>query len=112
MVDRRVWIKPDSELQTDWMIHAKCKGMATSTFFSDDQAGCEAQESAARLTCSGCTVRSECLAYAIEAHMDYGVWGGLTWAERRRVAQVRHAKSPSPRKAEGDSEATTSFGRR
>jgi WhiB family redox-sensing transcriptional regulator len=101
MVERRVWIKPDSELQTDWMIHAECRGMATATFFSDDHAGCEAQESAARRICSGCSVRAECLDYAIEAPMDYGVWGGLTWAERRRLAQARRsgrhfAKPPSP----------------
>ena len=114
MVDRRVWVKPDSDLQTDWMIHAKCKGMATSAFFSDDKPGCEAKESAARVVCSGCPVRTLCLDYAIEAPMDFGVWGGLTWAERRKVVQARRparnfAKSPSPQRAEGDSQTTTSF---
>ncbi len=88
--------------------------MATAAFFSDDKPGCEAQESAARVVCSGCPVRTLCLDYAIEAPMDFGVWGGLTWAERRKVVQARRqarnfAKSPSPQRAEGDSQTTTSF---
>lgn len=33
-----------------------------------------------------CSVRKECLAYAVEHKIHYGVWGGMTVRERRRVA--------------------------
>ena len=89
MVDRRVRIKPDSDLPTDWMIHAKCKGMATSLFFANDEAGRVAEDSAAKVVCTGCPVRAQCLDYAIEAPMDFGVWGGFTWAERLRLVRAR-----------------------
>ena len=35
--------------------------------------------------CEGCPVRSECLEYAIEAGEAFGIWGGTTPAERRRM---------------------------
>lgn len=39
-----------------------------------------------------CSVRKECLDYAIEHKVYYGVWGGKTLRERRRIASERAAK--------------------
>lgn len=38
----------------------------------------------AKLICRTCPVRKECLAYAMDAPVDHGIWGGLTERERRR----------------------------
>ena len=35
--------------------------------------------------CAGCTVRPECLDFAMTARREYGVWGGTSDAERRSV---------------------------
>lgn len=40
----------------------------------------------ARMVCAGCQVRSECLDYALSRGERYGVWGGLSERERRRLA--------------------------
>lgn len=38
----------------------------------------------AKIVCRRCPVSSQCLAYAMEALIDHGIWGGLTGRERRR----------------------------
>jgi WhiB family redox-sensing transcriptional regulator len=38
-----------------------------------------------KAVCSRCLVRAECLEYALERRIDYGVWGGMTAPDRRRV---------------------------
>lgn len=39
----------------------------------------------AKKLCSNCPVARECLAYALATNEQYGVWGGLTTDERRRL---------------------------
>ncbi len=39
----------------------------------------------AKSICRSCPVRRDCLAYAMEAPIDHGIWGGFTERERRRV---------------------------
>ncbi|WP_366139797.1 WhiB family transcriptional regulator [uncultured Modestobacter sp.] len=48
-------------------------------------------EGAASL-CAGCPVLAECRAYAVAAREPHGVWGGLTWSDRRRLAVRRRAE--------------------
>lgn len=47
----------------------------------------------AKAVCAGCPVRSDCLEYALDmvANVDdqYGVWGGLDPAERRKLRSKR-----------------------
>lgn len=43
-----------------------------------------AQRDAARL-CSGCPVKTECLAEALDNQVEYGVWGGMTERQRRAL---------------------------
>jgi WhiB family transcriptional regulator, redox-sensing transcriptional regulator len=39
----------------------------------------------AKQVCRGCDVRAECLLYALEHDERWGIWGGLSEIERRRV---------------------------
>ena len=38
--------------------------------------------------CARCPVLAECAAYALAAGEPYGVWGGFTVAERRRLLAI------------------------
>ena len=40
----------------------------------------------AKQVCMACNVRTECLEYAIANQERFGIWGGLSERERRRIA--------------------------
>ncbi|MGH2768237.1 MAG: WhiB family transcriptional regulator [Actinomycetota bacterium] len=40
---------------------------------------------AARAVCSQCEVRAECLLYALRNHEQFGIWGGTSERERRKL---------------------------
>jgi len=63
-----------------WQQQAACRGRPASIFFParGDQVGL----AVARRVCAGCPVRTECLAAALRLGDGFGVWGGLTGAER------------------------------
>jgi WhiB family redox-sensing transcriptional regulator len=65
---------------TEWHKRAACKG-ETDFFFSYDEEMVEQ----ARAICQECPVRQECLETALADANLYGVWGGYTKAERRRL---------------------------
>jgi WhiB family redox-sensing transcriptional regulator len=69
--------------QEDWTVHAKCQGMQDALFPE------AADQKRARLLCSGCPVRSECLAEALDNRIEWGVWGGMTERERRLLLRQR-----------------------
>lgn len=70
----------------DWMSLGNCyrKPHLQSFFFSD---GIIRQERA-KVICSTCPVRSDCLDFAIENEQQ-GIWGGTTEDERRVKATAR-----------------------
>ena len=39
----------------------------------------------AKRVCMSCEVRAECLEYALEHDERFGIWGGLSERERRRL---------------------------
>lgn len=43
----------------------------------------------AKRVCQACPVRTECLEYALERSIRFGVWGGLTERERRWLRAKR-----------------------
>ena len=61
-----------------------CVGKDTTLWFPDRSRGPHGSDEA-KLICSGCPVRKECLQYALSSDMAFGVWGGTTPAERRRM---------------------------
>lgn len=64
-----------------WLSLAACREADAFIFFP----GPDGDTSAALRICSTCPVREECLAYALEARERYGIWGGTTERERRRL---------------------------
>jgi excisionase family DNA binding protein len=48
--------------------------------------------------CSQCLVRLDCLAYALENRIDYGIWGGMTAVDRRCLLAERDGR-PVKRRA-------------
>jgi WhiB family transcriptional regulator, redox-sensing transcriptional regulator len=55
---------------------------------TEKKAARAAREQRAKQVCSGCAVRDECLDHALRSGERYGVWGGLTDAERRHLNVV------------------------
>ena len=47
----------------------------------------------AKRTCLACEVRTECLEYAISTEQRFGVWGGVSQQELRRLVQARHGEA-------------------
>ncbi|WP_231839643.1 MULTISPECIES: WhiB family transcriptional regulator [Blastococcus] len=45
----------------------------------------------AKRVCAGCPVRAECLEYALASDERFGIWGGLSERERRRVRLQRRS---------------------
>ena len=70
--------------QTDndqnWRAYALCSRSDPELFFA---AGA-LEHKMAKVVCRKCPVRSQCLAYAMDAPIDHGIWGGMTERERRR----------------------------
>ncbi|WLW57278.1 WhiB family transcriptional regulator [Streptomyces sp. YU58] len=77
-------------LQTDWQWQqrAACRGMSSSVFFSPPGERGRARrvrEERARAVCGRCEVVDVCAAMALKQGESYGVWGGLSDEERRRI---------------------------
>ena len=68
-----------------WMLKARCRGVNPTDFFPSDGTGVIS----AQHVCDGCTVRAECLEYALEHQIEHGVWGGASERERRRILRRR-----------------------
>lgn len=67
-----------------WMSHSDCRGRSDINWLP------ERGESAAnaKIVCSTCPVRLECLDYGIRTRAR-GIWGGTTDQERRKIRRER-----------------------
>ncbi len=63
-----------------WAGRGKCADLDPDGFFVQG-----AEQNLIKATCSGCPVRTHCLADALDNRIDFGVWGGMTERERRRL---------------------------
>lgn len=70
-----------------WRTMSACQDVGSDAFFAQDPLrGFE--ERAAKAVCGRCLVIDDCLAYAITHNAPFGVWGGMTAAERRVVRKT------------------------
>ncbi len=68
-----------------WQRQANCMGVDPDLFFPER--GASTRE--AKEVCRGCVVREECLEYALTNSEKFGIWGGLSERERRRIRRAR-----------------------
>src|SRR6059058_1496309 len=69
---------------TDWGDRALCKSADPEELFVQGAA-----QNRAKAVCTGCPVRTECLADALDNRVEFGVWGGMTERERRALLRRR-----------------------
>ncbi len=75
------WALFDGLEQQDWQERALCAQTDPEAFFPEK--GGSTRE--AKRICAGCEVRAECLEYALTFDERFGIWGGLSERERRRL---------------------------
>jgi len=73
------------EEERRWQERANCLGVDPDLFFPER--GASTRE--AKAVCKGCEVRDDCLEYALANGEKFGIWGGLSERERRRVRRQR-----------------------
>jgi WhiB family redox-sensing transcriptional regulator len=72
-----------------WMTDANCAGVDVDLFFPER--GESTYE--AKKVCRGCVVRVECLEWAIARPEKFGIWGGMSERERRRLRIARSRRA-------------------
>jgi WhiB family transcriptional regulator, redox-sensing transcriptional regulator len=74
----------------NWMINAACRTKDPETWFPVSEIGPGATQVAeAKAVCAGCPVREDCLEFALALGLDYGVFGGMSASERRKLVRTR-----------------------
>ncbi len=74
----------DEDGEPGWQEQALCAQTDPEAFFPEK--GGSTRE--AKRICSGCDVRAECLEYALANDERFGIWGGLSERERRRLRRA------------------------
>jgi WhiB family redox-sensing transcriptional regulator len=84
----------------DWRAEGACRTADPDIFFPVAVGTAVAAKQVARalLICAGCTVRQQCLDFAMRTRETAGIWGGTTPEERIRVHRARNRRTArSPR---------------
>ncbi|GAA2660631.1 WhiB family transcriptional regulator [Streptomyces lunalinharesii] len=85
-----------------WHAEAVCRRDEAGLFFAPSKeptAARLAREEAAKRVCARCPVMVECREHALLQPEPYGVWGGLTAAERRVVLTRRRRRESELQRA-------------
>jgi len=72
-------------LDTSWQEFSNCLGVDPDLFFPER--GASTRE--AKEVCRGCVVREDCLEFALANGEKFGIWGGMSERERRRIRRQR-----------------------
>ncbi len=78
-------IAVNETVETSWQGLANCLGVDPDLFFPER--GASTRE--AKEVCRGCVVRDDCLEYALRNGEKFGIWGGMSERERRRIRRQR-----------------------
>lgn len=71
----------------DWHSQAVCSQTDPEAFYPEK--GGSTKE--AKRICRGCPVQKQCLQWALDTDERFGVWGGLSDRERRRLKRGIHS---------------------
>lgn len=75
-----------------WELIARCRDENPDLFFPDRQTSPEKKAAAtekAKAFCGECVVSETCLEYALTHGEKFGIWGGLSERERRKLRRQR-----------------------
>jgi WhiB family redox-sensing transcriptional regulator len=84
------WSHPYAE--EEWKLEARCRGEDPELWFPRTEGQRERNQTVrawtmtAKAICAQCPVIADCLGYAMTCDVRYGIWGGMTEAERARLA--------------------------
>lgn len=70
-----------------WSPEALCAQTDPEAFFPEKGGS----PKVAKKVCVGCPVRPECLEYALATDQRFGVWGGMSEGQRRKLRKARKA---------------------
>jgi WhiB family redox-sensing transcriptional regulator len=79
--------KVEMLVRPDWWERAACEGVGPDVFFDPEA------EQAAKAICARCTATQECGDWAIAHRISFGIFGGLTVAERAGLSRLVGAAS-------------------
>ncbi|WBU37795.1 WhiB family transcriptional regulator [Homoserinibacter sp. YIM 151385] len=83
----RPQLAEDDENELAWQSDSLCAQTDPEAFFPEK--GGSTRD--AKRICASCEVRSQCLEYALENDERFGIWGGLSERERRKLRRSRTA---------------------
>ena len=70
----------------DWQSEGACKGVEPDLFFTERGVS----NQTAKAMCGLCVIKVECLDYAVTNNEAYGVWGGKSERERRKIRRQQN----------------------
>lgn len=91
MADTRRLPGPNADIW-DWQREGACRGMDSASFFHPDGERGPARmrrEIRAKAICHTCPVLELCREHALTVHEPYGIWGGLSEAEREMIIKSK-----------------------
>ena len=68
------------ETRWNWRSASRCRTSDAEDLFVTGR-----KQREARRFCRVCPVRTECLAHALDHRIEFGVWGGMTERQRRKL---------------------------
>jgi WhiB family redox-sensing transcriptional regulator len=71
--------------EREWYSDAACSSASADLFFPETRSEVAAHLTEAVQICETCPVAVECLSTALREGHNFGVWGGLTATDRRRL---------------------------
>ena len=75
----------DESTELSWQERSLCAQTDPEAFFPEK--GGSTRD--AKRVCEACVVKDQCLEYAMENDERFGIWGGLSERERRRLRRAR-----------------------
>lgn len=80
------WTGPAAVIQPEpWTVDALCAQVDPEVFFPEKPDG----PALARQVCAACTVRVQCLEFALRTRPRHGIWAGTTERQRSQIKVTR-----------------------
>jgi len=80
-------------IEESWQVRAACRGPQAAVFFPPPQFERKEEklerERRAKQICADCSVKRDCLEYAVAIREPHGIWGGLNEVERKQLFAER-----------------------